>query len=93
MKSITSRCSDGAELDFFDTLLKTKLSTFTGMKKALQVRSKNKEIALKIGTDLSARITLMSQYRKIDVKIVFHYPLGPLPWSISDAFDIQRKTN
>ena len=42
---------------------------------------------------LSARMTLMSQYRKIDVKIVFHYPLKPLPWSISDAFDIQRKTN
>ena len=44
-------------------------------------------------TDLSARITLMSQYRKIDVKIVFHYPRGPLPRSILDAFEIQRKTN
>ena len=71
MTFITSRCSEGAKLDFFDTLPKTKLSTFTDMKKVLKVRSKDKEIPLKMDKDLFARITLMSQYRKIDTKLVF----------------------
>ena len=63
------------------------------MKKTISVKAKDKIIPLKMDKDLFARITLISQYRKVDMKTLFEYPLGPLPWSISDSFGLQRKTN
>ena len=38
-------------------------------------------------------MALLGQFRKIDLKDVFRYPLGPLPWSLSDAYGLMRKTN
>ena len=35
----------------------------------------------------------MGQFRKIDLKSVFTYPLGAMPWSLADAFGLIRKTN
>ena len=36
---------------------------------------------------------MLAQFRKVDMKEVFSYPLGPLPWSISDPYGMPRKTN
>ena len=33
------------------------------------------------------------QFRKIDLKEVFKYPLGPLPWPLANAYGLPRKTN
>ena len=41
---------------------------------------------------LFARMEL-GQFRQINMKTVFTFPLGPLPWSLSDAFGLPRKTN
>ena len=38
-------------------------------------------------------MALHGQFRKIDLKFVFTFPLGPLPWSLSDAYGFPRKTN
>ena len=42
---------------------------------------------------LLARMALAGQFRKIDLKTVFTYPLGAMPWSLADAFGFIRKTN
>ena len=34
----------------------------------------------------------MGQFKKIDLKSVFTYPLGAMPWSLADAFGLIRKT-
>ena len=90
---VTLRCSAEPKKDFFDTLEKSKLKTFSSLKKTVTVKSKDRLIPMKLDKDLFARITLLSQFRKIDLQLVFKYPLGPLPWSISDAFGMPRKTN
>ena len=38
-------------------------------------------------------MALLGEFRKIDLKTVFMYPLGPLPWSLSDAYCLLQKTN
>ena len=40
-----------------------------------------------------ARMALAGQFRKIDLKTVFTYPLGAMPWSLADAFGFIQKTN
>ena len=42
---------------------------------------------------LFARIALLGQFRKIDLKTVFMHPLGNLPWSLADAYGLLWKTN
>ena len=43
--------------------------------------------------NLFARMALIGQFRKIDLKEVFKYPLGPLLWSLVNANGLPRKTN
>ena len=38
-------------------------------------------------------MALLGQFRKIDMRLVFKYPLGPLPWAPADPFGLPRKTN
>ena len=90
---INLRCDQNSQKDFFGTLTKTKLSTFSSVKKTITVKSKDRYIALKMDKDLFARITLISQYRKIDLKTVFRFSAGPFPWALSDEYGLPRKTN
>ena len=50
-------------------------------------------IPLKMDRSLFARMALAGQVRKIDLKTVFTYPLGAMPWSLADALGFIRKTN
>ena len=50
-------------------------------------------LPLQMDRTLFARMTLLAPFRNIDLTLVFIYPLGPLPWSIADAFGLPRKTN
>ena len=43
--------------------------------------------------ELFARMVVLGQFYQINVKTVFTFALGPLPWSPSDAFELPRKTN
>ena len=38
-------------------------------------------------------MALLGQFRKIDMKTVFMFPLRPLPWSLADPYGVTRKTN
>ena len=72
---------------------KTNLKTFKHLKKVVNVQKKDKLIPLKMDRTLFARMALIAQFRKIDMKEVFSYPLGPLPWAIADPYGMPRKTN
>ena len=50
-------------------------------------------IPLKMDHKLFSRIALEAQFRKIDLKTVFTYPHGAMPWSRAGAFGFIRKTN
>ena len=59
----------------------------------MEVIAKHRVLPLKMDRALFARMALLGQFRKIDLKTVFMYPLGLLPWSLADAYGLLRKTN
>ena len=58
----------------------------------MKVGAKDSLIPPKMDRNLFARMALIGQFRKIDLKEVFKYPLGPLPWSLANAYGLPRKT-
>ena len=90
---IDRRGSPNPELDFFDPLPKSKMRTFKDLKKVVKVNVKDRMVPLKMDRNLFARMAIAGQFRKIDLKTVFTYPLGAMPWSLADALGFIRKTN
>ena len=90
---VESRFSSLQILDFFDPLKKVNLQTFKHLKKVVKVSAKNSLIPLKMARNLFARMELIGLFQKIDLKEIFKYPLGPLPWFLANAYDLPRKTN
>ncbi|KAG1692301.1 Transmembrane protein 164 [Nymphon striatum] len=51
------------------------------------------QVVLKADRELFGRMAVIGQSRDIDLKEVFSFPLGPIPWSLGDEFGMLRKTN
>ena len=86
-----NRCSSDPTLDYFDPLKKAKLKSFKDLKAVHKVHNKNLVLPLRMVCDVFARTALLEQFRQIDVKFLFTYPLGPPPWSLADPYG--RKSN
>ena len=82
---VLARSSATPKKDFYDPMKKVKLKTFNNLKTTVKVQSKAKVISLQMDRSLFAHMALLSQFRKIDMKMVFTYPLGPLPWSLGSS--------
>jgi hypothetical protein len=63
------------------------------LKAVRKVRSKDAVLPLCMDRDVFARMAHIGQFREIDMKVIFTFPLGPLPWSLSDAYGLPRKTS
>lgn len=77
---------------FFSTISSLKLKTFQ-KKKVTTTTSTGKEVILKADKNLFSVMTLVAQSRQLNMKEVFSYPLGPIPWSLSTADGSLRKTS
>ena len=89
---VTSRCLSDPSKDFFDPLKKMNLKSFKSLKAVTKVRTKDILLPLQMDRALFSRMALLGQFRKINMKTVFTYPLGPLPWSLADPYGLPRKT-
>ncbi|CAB3994853.1 Hypothetical predicted protein [Paramuricea clavata] len=92
-KFVEQRCSSDESVPFFDPLTKLKLKSFKNLKAVKKVRSKDDVIPIKLDRDVFARMALLGQFRKIDMRLVFTYPLGPLAWALADPYGLPRKTD
>ena len=90
---VVSRCSSHPTLDYFDTLKKAKLKSCKNVKAVCKVRNKDLVLPLRMDHDVFARRALLEQLRQIDMKVVFTYHLGPLPWSVADPMDSCEKSD
>ena len=54
---------------------------------------KGKEIVLKADRNLFGHIIVVAQTRKLEMKNVLSYPLGPIPWALANADRSLRKTD
>ena len=50
-------------------------------------------IPLQASKDLFAKISLVAQIRSLNMRSVFKFPLGPLPWSLAEPIGTLKKTS
>ena len=89
---ITSRLSNRTTAYFFDPIDKLNLVTFTSMNKIKTCRVNSKFIPLQASKNLFAKIALDAQIRSLNLRLVFKFPIGPLPWSLSEPIRTLKKT-
>ena len=68
------------------------MKTFSSLKKGTVVKAKDKEIVLKADNRLFGNMLLIAQSRKLDMRYVLCYPLGPKPWALVNADGTVKKT-
>ena len=90
---VANRCSANPTSDYFDPLKKAKLKSFKDLKAVRKVRNKDLVLPLRMDRNVFAQMALLGQFRQIDMKVVFAYPLGPLPWPLADPYGLPRKTS
>ena len=77
---------------FHDTMKLNKLKTFSSLSQKKKVSTDGRTMVLK-DRSLFGRIIIISQSRKIDVRELLQYSLGPLLWSLATTEGFPRKTN
>ncbi|KAG1660989.1 putative ATP-dependent RNA helicase DDX46 [Nymphon striatum] len=78
---------------FFDPIKKQNLQTFTVLQKNIVVNAgTNREMILKADNRVFGNILLIAKSRKLDMKDVLQYPLGPKPWALANADGTLKKT-
>ena len=71
--------------DFSDPMTKLRLKSFNNLRTTVKFQSKAKAMNLQMDRSLFAHMVLRGQFFKIDMKMVFTYALGPLPWSLAES--------
>lgn len=69
--------------DMFKTLRMEKTTTFQSMNKTTKSKVKGKEVVLKADRNLFQRLLIIANVRKLDIRNMLTYNLGPLPLSIA----------
>ncbi|KAG1676876.1 Selenocysteine lyase [Nymphon striatum] len=78
---------------FFDPIKKQNLQTFTVLQKNVVVNAgTNREMILKADNRVFGNMLLIAKSRKLDMKDVLQYPLGPKPWALANADGTLKKT-
>ena len=90
-KFIQERLDQSTE--FYDPIKKLKLGTFNSLKKTVKVKTTSREVQFSFQSDILGKISLVQQSRDIDLKEVFSYPLGPVPWSLATSTGQMVKTS
>ena len=70
-----------------------KLKTFSILSQKKKVYTDGRTMVLKADRSLFGRIIIIGQSRKIDVRELLQYSLGPLPWSLATTEGFLRQTN
>ena len=91
-EAFRTRRLENNTVDFFATMKKQKLKTFSDVY-TKKVTYKEKEIVLKADRNLFGHIIVVAQTRKLEMKKVLSYPLGPIPWALANADGSLRKTD
>ena len=80
------------EVDFFATLSRLNLGTFTKLLRKKVKMPNGKEAQFSTQSNIFGKIALIQQFRQLDLKEVFRFPLGPVPWSLAESSGSLNKT-
>ena len=68
---------------FYEPLKRLKLGTFTKLKKKSMKTKEGKVIQFSAQSVIFGKIPIIQQTRKLDLKEIFRFPLGPIMWSLA----------
>ncbi|GFS26387.1 hypothetical protein ElyMa_007052500 [Elysia marginata] len=80
-------------VEFKDPLPKSTLKTFACASKVVSVKSKTKEIQIKVQRNLFGKLLILSQDHDVNIEKVLSYPLSPTPRSFATPDGLPLKTN
>ena len=78
---------------FFDKLTKLKLGSFRDVQKKTSLQAGGRSIIIRADRNLFARLLVIGQSRKVDLRELLTFELGPLPWSLASFDGSLAKTN
>ena len=79
-------------IDFYAPIKKNCLQTFEKEKKTVRLNISNQKVAIRADRETFARLLLIQQKHRVNLREVLAYELGPLPLSISNYDGSLRKT-
>lgn len=71
------------DVDFFDTLSKQKLKTFTSQNVEKNVKVGDKNVVIKADRMFFCKLVVIAKMRDVDLYDVYSHELGPIPWAIA----------
>ena len=71
------------KVDFYDTIKKNKLKTFSTMKATKHISVKDKEVIIRADRSLFARLLVIREKRGLSIKELLKFSLGPVAWSLA----------
>ena len=92
-KFMKTRLSKEETMSIFDPIKKMKLSSFSSINKTKTCKVNSKIIPGQGSKELFVKISLVAQIRSLDMRSVFKFPLGPLPWALVEPMGTMKKTS
>ena len=80
-------------MSIFDPLKKMDLSSFSSMNKTKTWKVNSTIIPVQASKELFAKISLVAHIRSLDMRSIFKFPLGPLPWALAEPMGTLKKTS
>jgi len=80
------------EEGFYEPLKKRRLKTFSEMLVKKTYKAGDKQVILKADRNLFAKMILIGQTRKLDMRDVLSHRLGAIPWALATPAGTLRKT-
>ena len=77
---------------FHDPISKLKLKSFKSLVKASRVKVQGKDVIVRADCSFFSRLLVVAQSRAMDLREVFQYSLGPVPWSLATPDGQMAKT-
>ena len=92
-KFMKTRLSTEETMSIFDPIKKMKLSSFSSINKTKTCEVNSKIIPGQASKELFVKISLVAQIRSLDMRSVFKFPLGRLPWALVEPMGTVKKTS
>lgn len=70
-------------VNFYDTIKKNKLKTFTTMNATKKVSLKDRDLVIRADRNLFARLLVICEKREISLRDLLKFSLGPIAWSLA----------
>ncbi len=77
---------------FYEPIKMLQIRTFSAVRKR-PIRGTNKEVILRADRRVFGNMILIAQNRRLEMKDVLCYLLGPLPWALANVDGTLKKTN